>query len=329
MRKKALALIVLFLLLVIFTSCSPHPVQEPATGGVKREAPLAIEIEKATPLERSFQFVVLGDSKILAEQPQWRGNVILSELIQRINKDKPAFVVYLGDGPDQGGPVLEMRAFRNALSLLNCAWYPVIGNHELSRGAGPDGKKGDGEANFLEVFGDKLPVQDARGNKVSYYSFNYQDAHFIVLDTAWQDRSGRSEQGLTTGSAQWKWLERDLQSARSGNRHIFIFGHEPPLVQIAADKKPNQKLSDRYITTWNDIKVVESFIELCRQYHVEAVISGHFHAYRLFEENDTTHLISGGAGADLHVPPEFGGYYHYVRCTVAGDNVSYEVVRLN
>lgn len=276
----------------------------------------------------SLKFVVLGDTKILPDQPDWRGNKILSKIIEEINTESPDFVVYLGDGPDFGGPVANMCLFREYLNRLKCPWYTAIGNHEIMRGAGIDGKSGDGEDNYLEVFADKLPLKDPGGNRVSYYSFDFAESHFVIIDTAWQDR-GKGPYALYPGSRQWNWLVSDLEKAARYSRHIFICGHEPPLIPYRlGDKSSSLKYDSSYGTTWSDASTVEAFVLLCSQYKVDAVFSGHFHGYMSFKEGETRHIITGGAGADLHTLPEYGGYYHYTRCFMEGSEVKYEVKRI-
>ncbi|OPZ71929.1 MAG: Calcineurin-like phosphoesterase [Firmicutes bacterium ADurb.Bin456] len=280
--------------------------------------------------ENSFSFVVLGDSSIVPGCGQCQGNVVLTELVRKINENKPGFVVYTGDGPEQGGPILSLEAFRQALDKLKVPWYPVLGNHEIIEGAAADGGGGDGEENYLSVFKDKLPVKDNRGKRVSYYSFNYFECHFIVLNTAWQHRKESGTKGLYPGGAQWEWLVSDLQGARRASRHIFIFTHEPPLLPGIFRLNSRFTFRDRGLnTTWNDPRAAAGFLQLCRVYGVEAVFSGHFHGYLKFKDGATTHIISGGAGSSLHVPALLGGYYHYVLCTVSGEQVTWEAVRLN
>jgi len=278
--------------------------------------------------ESSFKFAVLGDSKVLPKQPHYPNNVILLDLLKSINKDDSDFTIYVGDGPDLGGPISYMISFREALNKLKKPWYPVIGNHELSGGASPDGIEGDGEYNFIKVFEDRLPLKDLQGNRVSYYSFDYMNSHFVVLNTAWQDSKGHKNNKLYPGNAQWEWLAQDLEAARPKSMHIFLFGHEPPLMPNKPELADNtKKFSSMYRTFWDDPKAVDAFIQLCQKYRVDAVFSGHFHGYLDFKNGDTTHIITGGAGADLHAPAEAGGYYHYVRCGVEGEHVNYEVIR--
>jgi len=278
----------------------------------------------------SFSFAVLGDSSTVPGCPECQGNAVLAQLVQKINQNPPDFIVYTGDGPEQGVPILSLQTFRYYLDELKAPWYPVLGNHEIMRGAAADGSKGDGEENYISVFKDKLPVKDNRGKQVCYYSFDLYDCHFIVLNTAWQHRKESGTKGLYPGGAQWKWFVNDLQKASQKSRHIFIFTHEPPLLPgiFRFDNKPIQR--DRWLnTTWHNPQPAAAFLQLCRDYGVEAVFSGHYHGYLKFKDGASTHIISGVAGSVLHVPALLGGYYHYILCSVNGDRVTYEVIRLD
>lgn len=268
----------------------------------------------------SFVFDVLGDSKILPDHEQWQGNRVLSEAIERINQDHPALVVYLGDGVDQGGPLDNLNAFRRYMTNLQSSWYPAIGNHELYNGS----NGGNGEDNFQQVFADKLPVSG-----VSYYSFNYQKTHFIVLDTAWQTGDGPKEAELKPGSQQWEWLCHDLATARPLSQHIFIFDHKPPVSPFhAGGPDTESNLPDGHGSSWGDPMAAAEFIKLVANYHVDAVFSGHIHMYNRMDVQGVPYFITAGAGASLYAPPESGGYYHYLRCHVDGDQASYEVIKL-
>lgn len=319
MEKPVLLGAILFITVVICSFTVWDLILRPAAGFK----------ETSVKDEDSFEFAVLGDAGVSAGRPDCNGNRVLANLVQMINKDGPDFTVFTGDGPEQGSPIDNMVLFRETLSSVNSPWYPVIGNHEIYLGASPDGKKSDGEENFIKVFSDKLPLRDARGKVVSYYSFDYKETHFIVLDTAWQHKAESKKKGLYPGGTQWNWLLRDLQSARPKSRHIFIFGHEPPILPYPFKSNENiNKLGGLYGTSWNYPEAAKAFIQLCRQYSVDAVFSGHIHTYFKFIDNNVTYLITGGAGQELHTPSVFGGFHHYVRCSVTGDQIKYEVVPL-
>lgn len=328
-----IALLLLWLVMILSTACSPielfnnnsSPISEndisPGHSAMDNSGEIT---ESATNVGGSFTFDVLGDSKILPGQENWQGNRVLEKSLAQINRDNPALVVYLGDGVDQGGPSENLSAFREYLAKLQPPWYPVIGNHELNNGAGPDGRGGNGENNFRQIFSDKLP---AKGQ--SYYSFDYQNSHFIVLDTAWQSGKGPKEAELKPGSQQWEWLQKDLNSSRQRSQHIFIFGHKPPVYPFKAGGPDTvSNLSATYGSSWEDPKVAAEFIKLASDYKVDAVFSGHIHLYNRLEVQGVPYFITAGAGARLYASPDKGGFYHYLRCRVNGEKVSFQVVKL-
>lgn len=272
----------------------------------------------------AFVFDVLGDSKILPGQDRWTGNRVLQAGVERINQDHPALVVYLGDGVDRGGPVQNFQSFRGYMDKLESPWYPAIGNHELLSGSRPDGQGATGEGNFRQALADKLPLGEA-----SYYSFDYQNSHFVVLDTAWQSGGGPPDAELKPGSRQWEWLCQDLDKARPKSKHIFIFGHKPPVTPFRSGGPDTvSDLPDGYRSSWGSPGAAVAFMQLVANYRVDAVFSGHIHMYNRMAVNGTDYFITAGAGAQLYTTKDNGGFYHYLRCLVNGDQVQYEVVKL-
>jgi 3',5'-cyclic AMP phosphodiesterase CpdA len=277
----------------------------------------------------SFTFAVLGDSKVLPGVSNWRGNRILAGAVEKINAARPDLVFYLGDGPDRGGPLVFMTAFRSCLDKLDVPWYPVVGNHEIIGGANSDGLKGDGEQNFRRVFADRLAGPGKAAGGETYYSFDFQNAHFIVLDTAWQDRADPSLHRLRPGSPQWAWLVQDLRQAGAAGRHIFVFTHEPPVSPFPAGGPDTPAdLGDGRGTTWNDAAEARAFAKLMAAWKVEAVFCGHVHMYNELNFQGMHQVISAGAGAKLYARPEDGGFFHYLLVKVNGESVSIAVRRL-
>ena len=152
MRTASILIPLLSLLIIMFIFSEYAGVKE------TKESVETLKI-RAAEEKGSFSFAVLGDSSTVPGCTECQGNAVLAKLVQKINQNPPDFIVYTGDGPEQGGPILYLQAFRNSLGELKAPWYPVLGNHEIIRGAAADGTKGDGEENYLSVFKDKLPVR--------------------------------------------------------------------------------------------------------------------------------------------------------------------------
>ena len=101
---------------------------------------------------------------------------------------------------------------------------------------------------------------------MAYYSFAYEDAHFIVL------RLNNNVHNITeAGNAhQLRWLEEELAYARRNKRTkgIYVFLHAP--LFGSGDRHPNNP-SNRKLG------------ELFTEYRVKAVFSGHAHVYERSE----------------------------------------------
>ena len=149
--------------------------------------------------EHEFTFVVLGDS-------QFHLPNTFNRLIDDIVHLYPAFVIQVGDMIS--GYVEDLDEFRaqwkrfhaQIAPLREIPFYPVPGNHDVLDSSHKPG----GEKIYKEVWG------------ATYYSFDYRNAHFIVLNT--DDREGSEIAG-----EQLEWLKRDLGGTRKQD-HIFVFG---------------------------------------------------------------------------------------------------------
>ena len=257
-------------------------------------------------------------------------------------------------------------------------FFPVIGNHDANWGNHwyPD-PYGNGfcdvfdphlaanhtqEASFLDTSGLVTRYSDTDFYnlicsktssevypKYMYYSFTYQDAHFVVLRINSDDfdlEACSPCAGVKTNYndypyiAQLDWLRADLIAARANTniKNIFVFLHAP---LFGSSDHPNNV---------SRTALGKEFTN----YGVAMVFSGHNHVYErsvpirvdathpggvLDNTNGTVYITTGGGGSPLGSfdrAPEGWPYvaktldvYHYVKVNVDGTTVSIQVIDAN
>ncbi|NQU99700.1 MAG: metallophosphoesterase [Parcubacteria group bacterium] len=229
----------------------------------------------------AFDFAVYGDSRT--------GHSFHQEVVNQIITKDPDFVLHTGDIVASGGSVADWNMFQSIASPLlsktppsglTRSFFPTIGNHDLPI------------ANYFSVFS----MSDY------YYSFEYEDFHFISLN---------SEQSYTVGSTQYNWLLSDLRGVQ--NKNIIVSIHRPAYSSGAHGS-----------TT----EIINNLVPLFEQYRVRFVFSGHDHIYErsypVYQDainnvDGVTYIIAGAGGAPLYdITPgnwwtaESESTYHFV-----------------
>lgn len=162
--------------------------------------------------------------------------------------------------------------------------WPTLGNHD---GHTADSALQSGP--YYDIF--TLPRNAEAGGMASgteaYYSFDYSNLHFVVLDSYETDRS-------TTG-AMMTWLKADLQAATAD--WLIAFWHHPPYSKGSHDSDVDTELKE----------MRQNFLPVLEDNGVDLVLTGHSHAYERSKFIDghyglsstfssTTHVIDGGSG---------------------------------
>ena len=206
-----------------------------------------------------FSFVVYGDSR---DDPGTH-----KKIARKILKAKPDFIMHVGDLVNNGKKDYqwESQFFEPLHDVINhIPIFTALGNHEANA------------KNYFDLF--SLP------NNESWYSFNYSNCHFTVLDT---------NKDYSKGSSQYKWLKNDLTKAST--RWKFVFFHHPPYGSGTHHG--------------SDLKVRNVLTPLFRKHSVDMVFSGHHHIYErsypiasAFEPKGTpvTYVVTGGGSGPLH-----------------------------
>lgn len=221
---------------------------------------------------RKFTFWLLGDFGIGAGLPQYPtfGHAALKvrDAFLKVNGSShvDGFLM-LGDIAYESGTEAELNAgtfdVYPEVMATSFSW-PAMGNHETYTVAsgGP----------YLSAF--TLPSQGQAGgvpsNSEYYYSYNYGNIHFIVLEFEVSSR-------LHTGS-QYEWLYQDLQSASAREADwIIVYAHHNAYTRGTHSSETESQLVDiRY-----------NFMPLLEQYGADFFISGHSHTY------ERSYLLNG------------------------------------
>jgi predicted phosphodiesterase len=138
----------------------------------------------------------------------------------------------------------------------------VLGNHDVAE-ADPSGvPDGAPEPFYLRQFEDTYGPTN--------FSFTYAGCLFIVLND------------VLGGDAYVGFLKGVLEKEASDARMIFVFCHIP----IRTDP-------DHPVIPYKMIDV-PGFADLVKKYHIDYVMSGHYHSYARETLSGTTYLVSGG-----------------------------------
>lgn len=214
----------------------------------------------------SFTFIAYGDSRGDNNNPDF--NYYHEAVVNAMVSHNPrTFIVNVGDLTHNGAENLwQPQFFLPAKNIFKSnVLYPVLGNHDDSV---------EGRIFFADYF----DVPAGSGSDF-YYSFNYGNTHFIVLDTS---------QTYTNPSVQYTWLLDDLDSADAVSASwIIVIGHYPAYSSV-----PSGGTSE----------IKTDLVPLFETKRVAMYVCGHDHFYERSYKDGVYYLLTGGGGASL-VPP--------------------------
>jgi hypothetical protein len=170
--------------------------------------------------------------------------------------------------------------------------FPSIGNHE-----------GTAE-NYLDYF--YLPSESSGSER--YYSFDYANAHFVIIDTY---------STFSAGSTQYNWLVSDL-AANQSKRWLFAVFHKPPYSSSSHG---------------SDLTVRNTLCPLFEQYGVDIVFNGHDHDYERSYVNGVYYIVTGGGGAPLYANAysswtQFSASeYHCCKIAISGNLLTLQAIK--
>jgi hypothetical protein len=152
--------------------------------------------------------------------------------------------------------------------------WPTRGNHDKSITLG-----NGANAPYYDIF--TLPMAGEAGGLLSgtesYYSFDYANVHFIVLDSfGWN---------TTPPATMLTWLENDLLA--TGQDWVIALWHHPPYTKGSHNSDTESRL----------IEMRETVLPILEDYGVDLVLGGHSHSY------ERSYLLTGHYGASSTLDP--------------------------
>jgi hypothetical protein len=270
------------------------------TPRANREALLEESVFRADDPDGAFTFAVVGDTGSGSRTQRAVGHRILASA--------PHFVLHTGDMVYERGEAerFDQTFFRPYAALLRtAAVWPSLGNHDV--------RTSDGLP-WRDAF--YTPANNPEASE-GYYSFDFGNAHVVVLD---------SNDDAEPGSAQHRFLERSLGSTLATWRFVVL--HH------------TLYSGGRY---GGDTRLRAALAPVFDRFGVHVVFMGHDHDYErtlplaggapVRGGAGTVYVTTGGGGKSIHrvrgsaTTAYAESAYHFVRVAVTGETLRLEMVR--
>jgi predicted phosphodiesterase len=237
--------------------------------------------------KNDFHFSIMGDRTGGATHEVW------GRVWREVDLLHPDFVINVGDTIEGGRDEVAQQQWNELRpTFVRYRHFPLYftpGNHD--------------------VFSDtSAQIYFKETGRPLFYSFNYQDAHFTVLDNS---------RTTDLSPAQLEFLEKDLKEHQD-RRPKFVFFHKPYWIL------PLKFQSSEF-----------ALHRLARQYGVGYVISGHGHQFVRMERDGIVYMEVGSSGGTMRrglIRGEGfreGWFYHHVWARVKGSKVSFTVKEID
>ncbi len=235
---------------------------------------------KTAPItQKAFKFTISGDKQPSSSNAMRYFN---GKVVDGIIAQHPDFAMMLGDYASNGDYIADWHNTLESLARLG-GTAPLglaIGNHD------------EGDMNGLN-FAEMFTYDYGNLTRGKYYSFNYSNAHILVIDSP--------ALGGPHSSEQLDWIKADLIAANTSTNWKFVFFHHTLMATGGCNM---------------DYGLQAKLVPLFDKYQVDAVFYGHDHFYEHYNYtygneglvHNSTHtwahtpvqyFTTGGGGANL------------------------------
>jgi len=220
----------------------------------------------------TFSFGIIGDMQ---------GHTNISTSMTNFESINPDIILTVGDNVS-GVTISTVSQYVNEWQTIvfdyiqnltdHIPFFTALGNHDAELG---------NYANGLTAYQQELALPTSASGGETYYSFDWGDAHFVVLNGTY---SGGGSSG-TIDNTQLTWLQNDLSA--SNQKWKFVICH---FLIYGADTDSPWRLSN-----WSDVETV------LKNNGVIAWIDGHRHVYNRYVKDGIFYVTNLQAG--------YGGTY--------------------
>ena len=169
-------------------------------------------------------------------------------------------ILFLGDNAYSSGTDAEYQnaMFQNMYEdkLKNTVAWSTLGNHD-----GYTANSQNQSGPYYDIF--TFPTAGEAGGLASgteaYYSFDYANIHFIVLESYETNRS--------VGGTMYNWAQNDIQNTTQ--EWIVAMWHHPPYTKGSHNSDTETPL----------IEMRQNFLPMLESNGIDLVLSGHSHSY--------------------------------------------------
>jgi hypothetical protein len=225
-------------------------------------------------------FIVAADMRNFAADGEWSKNFSgACEAVAEVGAG--SFMISPGDLDVR--PPSAVRDMIDKTIGEEYPWFPVLGNHD---------PESPSSMEYLREYSTTLPNVVNRGPKgceETTFSFDYGDAHFVVLN---QYFDGVRDWGLKGEIVPelLEWLEADLTATTK--KHIFVFGHEPLMPMPDMD---NGRIRHQGDSLDENPENAFALHQLLVKHGVDAYVCGHTHNTSYAKINGLWQLDAGHA----------------------------------
>lgn len=220
----------------------------------------------------SLETAGAGEYEVLIYPDSQSGDYSGWEQIVKNSADRnpnAALYISMGDLVDNGEQAYQWRTWLDSIKPLSARipLAPTLGNHEMYT---LDWKMREPRA-YLSYF--DVPNNGNTTFNRRYYSYDYGDVHYVVLDTQLYESTHEDNHDThhpDLYDVQVQWLRQDLAS--NTKKWTVVLMHRDPF-QYAFDRPGASRAAG-----FDEEGVL--FMPIFDEFHVDLVLSAHLHSYR-------------------------------------------------